>query len=75
MGAPPGGPGREAEELPGRRSAYGAHTIAHRERQGEAALHHHEVTSSLCALKLTEELVWPSTLCVDVVMALSNKRG
>lgn len=35
MGSPPGGPGREVEELAGRGSAYGAHTITHRQRQGE----------------------------------------
>ena len=38
MGAPPGGPGREAEELAGCGSAYGAHTISHRQRKGEVSL-------------------------------------
>lgn len=35
VGTSPGGPGREVEELAGRVSAYGAHTITHRQRKGE----------------------------------------
>lgn len=35
VGAPPGGPGREAEERVSGGAAHGAHTIAHRPREGE----------------------------------------
>lgn len=35
VGSPPGGPGGEAEELTSSGSAYRAHTIAHRQRQGK----------------------------------------
>ena len=35
VGPPPGGPGGEAEELASGGSAYGPHTIPHRQRQGE----------------------------------------
>lgn len=35
VGSPPGGPGREAEEFASSGSAYGTHTIPHRQRQGE----------------------------------------
>ena len=35
VGPPPGGPGGEAEELASGGSAYGPHTISHRQRQGE----------------------------------------
>lgn len=35
MGAPPGGPGGEAEELVSGGSAHGLHTVPHRQRKGE----------------------------------------
>lgn len=35
VGTPPGGPGREAEEFLSCGAAYGAHTIAHRQREGD----------------------------------------
>lgn len=35
MGAPPGGPGGEAEELVSGGSADGLHTVPHRQRKGE----------------------------------------
>ncbi len=35
MGSPPGGPGGEAEEFASGGSAYGPHTIPHRQRQGK----------------------------------------
>lgn len=37
MGASAGGAGREAEEFTGSGSAYGAHTVSCRKRQGEFA--------------------------------------
>lgn len=39
MGTPPGGPGGEAEECHSGGAAYGAHTIARRQREGEVFPH------------------------------------
>lgn len=41
VGTPPGGPGREAEEFLSGGAAYGAHTIPHRQREGDVFPHHH----------------------------------
>lgn len=41
VGTPAGGPGREAEELLSCGAAHGAHTIAHRQREGDVSPHHH----------------------------------
>lgn len=41
VGTPPGGPGGEAEECHSGGAAYGAHTIARRQREGEVFPHRH----------------------------------
>ena len=46
VGPPPGSPGGEAEEFHSGGSAHGAHTIPHRQRQGEVFTVYHHLSSS-----------------------------